>query len=198
MSIGITVAPGEIAGVGRWFADLDKDQARANRRALTKAGKKAVSLSVKEIAARAGVKQKTIRRRLKNFSPPRALLGRSDFTRIWLGLKTGITAKADPAILKRWAPTFTATVPSGHTGEFRRRPNPKHRAGRSTHDDPSPAGRRNRGRHALPIDSPVKILERREMEPIIFRHARHAAVTIYPAEFRRLLERNAARRALGR
>lgn len=191
MSIAIQVSPGELAGVNRWFGDLDKIQAKANRRALTKAGKKAASLSVKEIAARVGVKQKTLRRRLKNFSPDRVNLGAGDFTRIWLGLKSGITAKSDPAILKKWAPTFKATMPSGHTGDFKRRPNPKHRAGRSSHSDPSPAGRRNRGRHALPIDQAVKILERREMEPIIFRHARHAATVVFPAEFIRLLELNA-------
>ena len=195
MSIGVTVSPGELAGVGRWFGELDKEQARANRRALTKAGKKAVSLSVKEISARVGVKQKTLRRRLKNFSPPRSHLGQADFTRIWLGLKTGITAKADPSILKRWAPTFKATMPSGHTGDFKRRPNPHNRSGRSTHDDPTQKGRRNRGRHSLPIDQVTQILERREMEPIIFRHAKHAAVVIHPAEFRRLLELNARRAA---
>ena len=195
MSIGVSVSPAELAGVSRWFGELDKDQARANRRALIKAGKKAVSLSVKEIAARVGVKQKTLRRRLKNFISARVNLGGGDFTRIWLGLKAGITSKADPAIAKKWRPTFTATMPSGHTGEFKRRPNPKHRTGRSDHDDPSPAGRRNRDRHGLPIDQVIQVLERRTMEPIILRHARHAAAVIFPAEFRRLLERLARRAA---
>jgi hypothetical protein len=195
MSIGVTVAPGELAGVGRWFGELDKAQAKANRRALGKAGKKAVSLSIKEISARVGVKQKTLRRRLKNFPAKRTVLGAGDFTRIWLGLKSGITPKTDPGILKKWAPTFRATMPSGHTGEFKRRPNPRHRGGRSTHADPTPAGKRNPDRHALPIDQVTVVLERRAMEPIIFRHAQHAAVSVYPAEFRRLLELNARRAA---
>jgi len=195
MSIAITVSPGEIAGVGRWFGELDKDQARANRRALIKAGKKAVSLSVKEIAARVGVKQKTLRRRLKNFAPPRVNLGTADFTRIWLGLKGGITAQYDPAILKKWRPTFTATMASGKTGQFKRRPNLKRRGETSSHADPSPAGRPNRDRHGLSIDQVIQVLERRAMEPIIFRHARHAATVIFPAEFRRLLERLARRAA---
>jgi len=195
MSIGVTVSPGEIAGVGRWFGELDKLQAKANRRALTKAGKKAVSLSVKEIAARVGVKQKTMRRRLKNFSPKRVNLGAGDITRIWLGLGTGITAKADAAILKKWQPTFTATMRSGKTGQFKRRPNPKRRGETSSHADPSPAGRPNRDRHSLSIDRVIQLLERREMEPIIFRHARHAGDQVFPAEFRRLLELNARRAA---
>jgi len=195
MTIGVTVSPSELAGVGRWFGELDKAQARANRRALTKAGKKAASLSIKEISARVGVKQKTLRRRLKNFSPPRVNLGSGDFTRIWLGLKAGITPTADPSILRKWAPTFRAKMKSGKVLDVKRRPNPKHRTGRSSHSDPSPAGKRNPDRHELPIDAATQILERRQMEPIIFKHARHAATVIYPAEFRRLLELNARRAA---
>ena len=195
MTIGVTVSPLELAGVKRWFGELDKEQARANRRALTKAGKKAVSLSVKEISARVSVKQKTLRRRLKNFSPPRNLLGSGDFTRIWLGLKTGITPQADPSILRKWAPTFRAKMKSGKVLDVKRRPNPKHRSGRSTHADPTQAGKRNPDRHGLPIDAVTQILKRREMEPIIFKHARHAATVIFPAEFRRLFELNARRAA---
>jgi hypothetical protein len=195
VSLSIEVSALELASVNRWFGELDKEQAKANRRALKKAGSKAVSLAVKEIAARAGVKQKTLRRRLKNFTPPRGHMGAADFTRIWLGLSASYIAKHNPGILKKWRPTFTARMPSGHVGEFKRRPNPKHRGGRSTHDDPSPSGKRNRDRHALPIDQAAKILERREMEPIIFRHARAVVLTVYPDEFRRLLELNARRAA---
>ncbi len=195
MSIAVVVSPGELAGVNRWLGELDDAQKRANRRALTKAGKKAVSLSVKEISARVGVKQKTLRRRLKNFNPPRINLGSGDFTRIWLGLQAGITAKADPAIAAKWRPTFTAKMKSGKVLEVKRRPNPKHRTGRSTHADPTLAGKRNPDMHGLPIDQVTQILKRLEMEPIILKHARHAATVVFPAEFRRLLELNARRAA---
>ena len=195
MSIAVAVSPGELAGVNRWLGELDKEQARANRRALTKAGKKAVGLAVKEISARVGVKQKTLRRRLKNFAPARINLGSGDFTRIWLGLRAGITAKADPSIARKWRPTFTARMPSGKVLEVKRRPNPKNRTGRSTHADPSKAGKRNPDRHGLPIDQVTQILKRQEMEPIILKHARHAATQVFPAEFRRLLELNARRAA---
>lgn len=195
MSINIEVSPLELAVMNRWFGELDKEQAKANRRALKKAGVKAVSLSVKEIAARIGVKQKSIRRRLKNFTPPRSVLGSGDFTRIWLGLKVAITAEADPLVLKRWRPVFSATMKSGHRGQFKSRPNPKHRGGRSSHDDPAPSGKRNPDRHELPIDEAVTKIRKRDMEPIVFKHARAVVLTVYPDEFRRLLELNARRAA---
>ena len=189
------VSPAELAGVTGWFADLDKAQARSNRRALLKGGKKAASLSVKEIAARIGVKQKIIRRRLKAFPAPVQFRGRQDFIRVWLGLRAVILPKHDRRILKGWRGTFEAKTKSGHVGVFARRPNPLRLGGTSSHKNPSPAGKPNPSRHSLPIDEAKEVLDRKQTEPIVFRHAQHAAVIVYPAEFRRLLERDAARLA---
>ena len=100
MTFAVAVSPGEIAGVNRWFGELDKEQARANRRALKKAADKARSLAVKEIAARESVKQKSVRRRLKVFPAPRSVLGQGDFIRVWLGLRVAIKPKDDAKVLK--------------------------------------------------------------------------------------------------
>lgn len=201
MSLSLSVDPSGIAGVNRWFSDLDKGQAKANRRALLKGGKKAVSLSVKEVSARVGIKQKIIRRRLKAFAAPRKFLGGADFVRIWLGMAIGITARDDKRILRKWPVTFEARMKSGHVGIFARRPNPLTEIGKvsgvSSHRSPTLAGNPNPKRHGLPIDEVRQVLDRAQMRPIIYRHAR-ASLEIYEAEFRRLLEviaRRAARKA---
>ena len=195
MTIGVSVSPGEIAGLNRWFGELDNVQAKANRRALLKAGKKAAGLSVKEIATRAGVKQKIIRRRLKAFPAPFQFRGRGDFIRVWLGLRAVILPKHDRRVAKAWPNTFEIRTRAGGVVTVGRRPNPLFKAPRSTHRNPSPSGRPNPNRNSLPVDKVREVLTRARMEPIIFRHARHAAVTVYPAEFRRLLELNARRAA---
>lgn len=194
MTFAVNIDPRSLAGVNRWFGELDKAQAQANRRALLKAGKKAASLSVKEIAAKVSVKQKFIRRRLKAFPAPIQFRGSGDFVRVWLGLRASIKATDDRRILKDWRSTFQARMPSGHVGIFARRPNPLKLPGPSRHDDPSPAGKPNPDRHSLPIDQARAVLERGRLGPIIFRHAR-ASLPIYEAEFRRLLELNARRAA---
>lgn len=193
--ITVSVDPRELAGVTRWFAELDKISARANRRALAFAGKKARSLAVKEIAARVGVQQKSIRRRLKVFIPARLHLGAADFVRLWLGLQSGILPTVDKTVAKGFPNAFRATTRSGKTGLFVRRPNKLRREPRSSHANPTVAGRPNPKRHSLPIDRVRVVLERRRMIPIVFRHARAAVVNEYPREFRRLLELNARRAA---
>lgn len=195
MSISVQVSPRELAGVGNWFADLDKAQAKANRRALLKAGKKAVSLSVKELAALVRVKQKTLRRRIKAFPAKRTVLGAGDFVRVWAGLKISIDVSDDPSIAKGFPKAFQATTPSGKTGLFVRRPNPILDSPRSTHKNPSPAGRPNLDHHALPIDKVRRVLKRSRIEPILFRHSRAVAANVYPPEFLRLLEVNAKKLA---
>jgi len=195
VSIGVQVSPRELANVNGWFSDIDKSQARDNRRALLKAGKKAVSLSVKELAGLLRVKQKPLRRRIKAFPAPRRALGLGDFVRVWAGLAVRIDAKDNPKILADFPKAFKATMPNGGSGFFSRRPNPLKQSPRSTHANPTRGGRPNPGRHGLPIDKVSAPLRRERAEPIIFRHARAAAVTIYPAEFLRLLEVSAQRAA---
>lgn len=195
MSVSVQVLPGELANVRGWMADLDKDQAKANRRALLKAGKKAISLTVKELAALEGVKQKTLRRRIKAFPAPRSVLGRGDFIRLWAGLLVGIDSNDDAKVAKAFPKAFTATMKSGKTSLFARRPNAILTSPRSVHDNPSPDGNVNLDRHALPIDKVRKVLKRARVEPIIFRHARAVAASVYPPEFLRLLEVNAKRLA---
>lgn len=198
MSLSVGVDAASLAGVNRWFGELDKAQGGANRRALTKAGKKTASLSIKEISARVGVKQKLLRRRLKAFPAPRKFIGVGDSVRVWMGLRGSITPKDAPRILKRWRGVFQATMPSGHSGHFARRPNPLSRVkgwpSPSTHASPSPSGRPNPNRHSLSIDEVREVLDRKRMEPIIFRHAR-ASLPVWAAEFRRLLEVDARRAA---
>jgi len=195
MTVSVSVDPRQLAGVGTWFADLDKAQAKANRRALLKAGKKAVGLTVKELAASLRVKQKTLRRRVKAFPAKRSVLGAGDFVRVWVGLRISIDANDDASIAKDFPKAFQATMKSGKRGLFVRRPNRLDLGGRSTHADPSPAGRPNPGRHALPIDKVRRVLKRARVEPIISRHSRAVAVNVYPPEFLRLLEVNAKRLA---
>ena len=193
--IGVTVDPRELAGVNRWFGELDKASSRANRRALTFAGKKARTPSVREIAGLVSVKQKSIRRRLKVFSPPRVHLGAADFIRVWLGLRIAIGTANDKSVAKGFRGTFQATVKTGKSGLFVRRPNKLAASPRSTGINPSRAGRPNPDRHGLPIDRVRVVLDRRRMLPIMIRHARAATVNEYPREFRRLLELNARRAA---
>ena len=195
MSISVTVDAGEIAGLSRWFGKLDKVAARANRRALKKAADKARSLAVKEIAARESVKQKSVRRRLKVFAAPRTFLGESDFIRIWLGLGVAIKPKDDKKVLRGFRTVFS--IPKSPGAKFTRRPNKLASSPKSTHQNPSALGKANPKRSGLPIDRVQVKLKRSTMLPIIIRHARHAAVNVYPGEFRRLLELN-ARRAAGR
>ena len=129
------------------------------------------------------------------FAAPRAFLGADDFVRLWTGLRSDILPGHVPSVAKQFPDRFRATMKSGKTAEFSRRPNKLFPGSQSTHAKISPAGKPNPGRHALPIDKVRLVIGKPIVEPIVFRHARAAVDQFYAAEFRRLLELNARRAA---
>lgn len=160
---------------------LAKEMPEQASRALNKTASRSATRVRRDIAKRIGLPQRLFKEKVRNYkSSPKTLKAS-----VWVGTRAGIPlagirgAKPNEAgtllsVGRRIrVKTFPATMPSGHKGQFVRKPESKHRV------------RRDGQRTELPIEEP-RIRIGGIARPILEHHAEDQMRNFYPGELRRL------------
>ena len=183
VTIKLTGAAAASRQLERLANDFPKDAARA----LNTTARRSATRVRRRIAADIGLPQKVIKNKVQHFKASARRLRAS----VWVGTRAGIPLGSVPGarttltgVLRAGRirqQTFRARMPSGHVGQFVRKPGAKHRT--------RPDGQRTQ----LPIEEPkVRIGVR--ARPIVIEESTEQMRSFYPREFRRLVKRTVDRR----
>lgn len=130
---------------------------KANINALVKVGKLAKTKTVRETAGNLSTRQKDIRKRFGVYRPKKKTSKRGASVRFVFSSRYRVASNDAALVSSQFPSAFRATMPSGKTGFFARRPNAFKTSPKSSATNPSWSGRANPKRSSLPIDQ-AKIL----------------------------------------
>lgn len=186
MSVSISITGAE--ALNREIKNIERTMPENVVRALNKTAQRSATRVRRDVAKRIGLPQREIKERIRHYKANRRRLRSS----VWVGAGAGIplskvrgaytTLDGTLSAGRTRTKTFRATMPSGYTGQFVRKPNAKHKT------------RRDGQRTQLPIEEP-RIRIDGIAKPILLKHTREQMRDFYPTELRRLARTTIARRA---